>query len=299
MKSLMTGGMRESKEHTVVWSDVEIDVFLALYEFAFTGDYHIPVIGEVGIHLRELLGDTRSAEESESNGESSEVTTENRELPVEAKEEIEETEEVEAGGFAEDPQEELERSTWTASVFRSKKSKKARKKYVEMDDVDELVPSPFSFATEETKNQEPRSSESALWTQFRNLSRTLRGPEKGPSRSYNFNPLFHAKVYCLADEHLIESLKNRSLLHLHRDLSNLKDKPSETPKDDTIVLDLAAFAYCNTVCRRGRTDQLRAVVSSYMAAQGFALQLHEDFKDLLSACGDLGGDMVPLLIPMH
>ncbi|KAI1081876.1 hypothetical protein F5B20DRAFT_36468 [Whalleya microplaca] len=46
LRTLMTGKMREAIDGCAVWEDVEVDDFVGLCEFAYTGDYAVPNIDQ-------------------------------------------------------------------------------------------------------------------------------------------------------------------------------------------------------------------------------------------------------------
>ena len=304
MEALMTNGMRESQERIVEWRDVETDVFVAMYQFAFTGDYDTPSSINNYMSLNKMLGRQVIQEipdeiaggkkEMDSSpvdkGEASSSTFPFSAPPV--REEalgdiLAPAPGPEAPAISDSPQEDPW-DAWGQRPFPCNRTKKKKLKYATAQesifDTDPPIPPP------------PHSDESALWTRFRSLGEEFSVKSRHPDK-YHFNPLFHAKVYCLAESWLIGSLKDCALRHLHEDLCKMKDAPSEATKDDTVLLDLAAFAYANTACRSADgNDKLRAVVSGYIAAQGLGLQLHEDFRPLLNACGELGCDLFHLML---
>lgn len=300
MKALMTNGMRESRENIVVWPEVELDVFVAMYQFALTGKYETPKMDDApyDVHLSKILDRRDEPERSVNGTEEASPERERCSTPVDNEKgkelSADQSTLFSSSGFDQEkpedvvdiPLDDVFDDGWGGCGRPSgkKKTKKNASKYA----------SAWSFDSKD----ETTPSESALWSQFRKLSTDF-PVLKTTFGVHNFNPLFHAKVYCLAESQLMEPLKNCCLRHLHRDLLKTKATPSKTPRDDVVILDLAAFTYMNTARRSASgDDKLRGVVSGYIAAQGFALQLHKDFRSLLDRCGELGCDLFHLMLKL-
>ena len=97
--------------------------------------------------------------------------------------------------------------------------------------------------------------------------------------------LVHARVYVFADYHGITALQTLALRKLHEALYK-----SDANKDnaDTIVT-LARYTYENT--RPDRNDQLRTMISMYVASNYRQLQESYGIDLLVRTVGDFAGDL--------
>lgn len=92
----------------------------------------------------------------------------------------------------------------------------------------------------------------------------------------------HAQVYCFADSHLLEPLKNLALQRLSQTLRKVDCEVADASAT------LTTYVYENT---RSDTDEpLRKVVSQFGTINYTSL-LHGDFEDLISQGGDFTRDV--------
>ena len=260
MNALISNGMKESQEGLVKWPDVELDVFSAMYEFALTKDYGIPQMTQA-----------RSAKNAFKNPGSSQAIA----LPAELDDHG--LEPANTAGSSE-----TEFMSYLNKADRKKSKSKRNPSRYWGDDDDEIQP----------HNPHP---DSLLWTQFEKLSASYPAAKQNDVVE-NFNPLFDAKVYCLAHERLVESLMLCSLRHMHEELSKLKAK-NRTVEEKKAVIEVAEFVYSNTEGRNGTAnDRLRTLISSFVAADQPSLETHKDFWPLLGSCGELSSDLYRLML---
>lgn len=290
IKAALTGGMQESQTYVLEWPDVEFDVFSAMYEFAFTGDYVTPKDHKGQSEYIEALIGPEEASYSFSKLEISKADKPSA---------VRNHKEVQGADYKRHSTDALR----NASSEGMPSSESLRKVNPPNTTPNPEAPRPLSnlFAHEKSKLSTRSARESMLWSTFFSMHHhsKILGAHR---QEYHRNLLFHAKVYCLAESKLIESLKNISLRHLHEDLLEVTGdffntdlfRTSEAPGE---VLELAAFVYLNTYrYSSSGHDMLRRMVSTYIAAQAKELERFEEFRPLLDACAELASDLVHLML---
>lgn len=271
-RALMTGTMREKQEGVAELPAVEPDVFVALYEFASTGDYSVPPPDphDKCSYLVATLKERNDAfaelciQDCEQTAQS--IIKDGISSNVEC--EVPEPEAEERFGSEEEPM----------SKWAPRNKKKSKQHY--------WASGPY----EETEAE--ISPTNRLWQQFKEQE-LLQSYTKRIYSLSDTNIMFHAKLYCLAEEKMIEPLKACCLGHLCNDLLRL-DLGETTIRD---VLDLASLAYTERSRESFNGDDgLRKMVSHYIASQGHNFRASKYFRDVLDAHGELGSDLVHLLL---
>ena len=282
----MTSPMREKEEGVAELPEVEPDVFIALYEFASTDDYSVPppdpndeyrylraILKECKDSFGELCGqEHEQAVESvtlDTEKDSPQCLDERQYLPSDLA--------LEPGAPEEAPPfEEVPQSNWDLGYsLNRKQSKKACRtcgchKKVQVD------------ISQTTK----------LWQQFQE-QQFPRSHSKLTYPSSRPNIMFHAKLYCLAEEKMIEPLKECCLRHMHKDLLRFESGNNTIQE----VLNLASFAYTMRSRQSFKGDDgLRKLVSHYIASQGQTFRASKYFRAVLDAYGELSSDLVYLLL---
>ena len=276
-RALMTGAMRESEERVAELPDVEPNVFIALYEFASTGDY--------------------SAPPPDPNDEHRYLRTN-----------LEECDDLSGEQCGQEQEQAVDSVTTDTEKDNPQCLDEGRCESLapgaEASFVDDLHPYwGYSRKNKQLKNgcficghhtatQADISQTTKLWRQFQELHFPRSHFERAHPSSRP-NVMFHAKLYCLAEEKMIEPLKQCCLGHLHSDLLRF-ELTIETIQE---VLNLACFTY--TMRSRQSSngeDGLRKLVSYYIASQTQIFQVNKYFRAVLDANGELGSDLVYLLL---
>lgn len=104
--------------------------------------------------------------------------------------------------------------------------------------------------------------------------------------SYAKTLIAHAQVYCFADCHLLEPLKELALQLLSQTLRRVDCEFAPASNE---IAELASYVYEHT---RGDTpdEPLRKVVSQF-ATINYTSLLHDDFEDLICQGGDFTRDV--------
>ncbi|KAF2632641.1 hypothetical protein BU25DRAFT_417253 [Macroventuria anomochaeta] len=113
-------------------------------------------------------------------------------------------------------------------------------------------------------------------------------PNTSPTQ--NFAPVFlaHARLYTLADMHMVKPLKDLALYKLHRTLVGFELYPERLGD----VVEIARYAYEHGEDRSedGKIDALRDMVVNYVACEVKVLGKHTEFRNLMDGGGEFAGD---------
>lgn len=273
LRALIESEMREKHERNVEFPDVEPDVFIALYEYASTGDYSCPPAdfsqGHQNLSIAMNFDETILAEPVDAKCNACEVEpaelsydqcyAPNPDFPPT----VEDDAIAENSGFP---------SFGTTPKLLKKNKKKARYQFH------------WHEPLESTKFTDLREDFAQQAFPKREWTLTYTSAEK--------NILFHAKLFCLAEEYLIEPLQDLCLDHLHQDLASLELDCAKAME----ILELASFTYLKRSRQGSRgEDGLRKLVSLYIASHCDVFRQLVHFRSLLDANGEIGSDLVHLL----
>ena len=278
-RALLGSDMREKRDHCVDFPDVETDVFIALYEFAFTGDYSAPPpdsIDEQG-HLNAGF----EADEDDSPGYDQLTVGASREKHIRTRS---------TRGRLEntwDPAKASHRmsreSTEMLRIQTALSGLPTRRLSRDLEDQFYGIEQPVPWYLEDLMSSHRE--------QFYRQSFAM------PKSTLNYNPcetnvMLHARLYCLAEEYLIEPLQDLCLGRLHGYLQYLELTDTTIPG----VLNLAAFAYSMTGRQSFRGENgLRKLVCLYVAAYYMSFWGDKRLHALLDIQGELGSDLLGLL----
>lgn len=108
--------------------------------------------------------------------------------------------------------------------------------------------------------------------------------------SQSFAPVFlaHAKLYALAEMHMVLPLRDLTLHKLHSALAQFQLFPERL----TDIVELARFAYEQGADRAvaGKIDPLRDLVVDFVACEKKALSKDPEFRNLMDGGGEFAGD---------
>ncbi|KAM3068467.1 hypothetical protein ACMFMG_009608 [Clarireedia jacksonii] len=263
LHSMMKGGMLESQVGCTKWGDVSKETFERFVQFAYTGDYSVPV----GVKRKARARTGKKGWEIEN-----EVVNASFGTPIEMDDE---TQPVEV------PPEDSWGLAWTNSI--SKKSKKEKKG-------SSSKKAAFSFKLPTDFNSFCFSHNLSPSNNYVDTCEpsTVFDPE------LNYTSIFlaHAALYILADYRIIDSLKARALYKLHKTLSTFQ--LNESNAED--VVNLARYVYeqeegvDGLVGGDGLVGDLRALVCTYLAMNAKVLALDEEFMELLGKGGQFVKD---------
>ena len=253
------GTMQESGDRVAALENVTLDTFAGFCEYAYTGDYRNPLV----------LADDGDAFGADSVGARGSDVKEGELKPL-SEETLEETLE-EDGGIA---------------GFASKKKKKRQESKCEaVQYYDEYQYNGFG--------RPPRSVPPSTTERLRQSFNEIKYDAHKPEESRPLNLLFHARLYTLAEEKLIEPLQTCCLGHLHRELLHFEVKQDNCQE----FLQLLRFAYS---CRSRQSfcgeDRLRKLVIHYAACNLEKLVVQGEFMALLDCYGEMGSDLIRRLI---
>jgi hypothetical protein len=108
--------------------------------------------------------------------------------------------------------------------------------------------------------------------------------------SQSFAPVFlaHARLYALAEMHMVLPLRDLTLHKLHSALAQFQLFPERL----TDVVELARYAYEQGADRAvaGKIDPLRDMVVGFVACERKALSKDPEFRNLMDGGGEFAGD---------
>ncbi|KAG9205723.1 hypothetical protein G6514_007330 [Epicoccum nigrum] len=108
--------------------------------------------------------------------------------------------------------------------------------------------------------------------------------------SQSFAPVFlaHARLYALAEMHMVLPLRDLTLHKLHHALAQFQLFPERL----TDIVELARFAYEQGADRAvaGKIDPLRDMVVDFVACEKKALSKDPEFRNLMDGGGEFAGD---------
>jgi hypothetical protein len=294
LHNLMRGGMTESQAGCTKWDDVSKKTFERFAQFAYTGDYSVPV------------GERRGPEEwnwEKWKAEANEILentipTKREEAPAE------DIPKKETNGGWND--------LWIPPVKKYKKVKKgSRREEVRLLASPEVIPEDFSAVPPPpslilaSRDKYPERHPFKLSTDFHSLSFSSNlAPRNNyastcepsetfdPELSYTSIFIAHATLYILADYRLIESLRTLALYKLHKSLCTFQLSASNAED----VVKLARYVYAEeggsegSGKEDGMVGELRALVCRYLAMHALVLVLDEGFMELLAEGGQFVKD---------
>ena len=108
-------------------------------------------------------------------------------------------------------------------------------------------------------------------------------PTSNTAASQNFTPVFlaHCRLYVFADKYGVKSLRKLALHKIHRTLLTFELYPQRVQD----LVELVRFAFMDRNTYSGGADELRALVTLYMASRVDKLKGSEPFVDLLEDGG--------------
>ncbi|PQE18968.1 BTB POZ fold protein [Rutstroemia sp. NJR-2017a WRK4] len=295
LHNLMRGGMTESQEGCAKWDDVSKETFERFAQFAYTGDYSVPVGKK-----RERAEGNRKGEDDVDCFLKNPVATKSEE------ESAEDTSESETNpGFG---------SLWGPTLKERKKKQKAfsEKKVTPFPPPGQIsnswnfsaVPPPPSLRPV-PRDKYPERHPFKLSADFHTLSfssnlapRSKYASTCEPSETFdpdlNYTSIFidHATLYILADYRLVDSLKALALYKLHKTLCTFQ-LSADNAED---VVNLAKYVYAEeggsegSGKEDGTVGELRALVCRYLAVHALVMVLDEGFMDLLAEGGQFVKD---------
>ncbi|TGO55326.1 hypothetical protein BOTNAR_0247g00180 [Botryotinia narcissicola] len=272
LEALMRGGMSESQAGCTVWDDVSKETFERFVQFAYTGDYTVPVptyevkrrdrsdsLEEI---LRKLsIEDMKKLKEKSSGGQGVIEPLIEPPLPGVT------PEPAEPALAPPLPYQPLGPEPYLGSrIFKYPE----RTWQLSESDFNQLV-----FPLLALRNNYELTCEPTEW--------------HNPCQDYSNLLISHAALYILGDFRLIDSLKALALNKLHKTLSvfrlsivNLQD-----------VIDLTIYVYAEEGGEEGSNGEigaLRGLVCLYMAINSLALSLDDRFLELLGEGGQFVKD---------
>lgn len=278
----MNGGMRESKDRTVHWPDVDPDTFIRLCEFAHVGDYTPPLcVNKHGPDRKKRPLSTEDAAMSE-------------ETKV-------------ARNFMADYKRAMSKLSGDYKISDQ------RLPPFSENLLDDLFPKTPSGPPPASKETEIPSSKQSSWNRYLRAT-FLKNPPILP-KSIIFSDATHAapegfgpwddfapvlfgqgRLYALADKYGIESLCQIIIYKLYKTLKTLG------PHTGNIigVLEFVRFVYVNTPPGYGeKRDGLRNLVTRYIVSIVVQIGKDKAFRDLLAEGGDFVTDFWDLFWELH
>ena len=117
---------------------------------------------------------------------------------------------------------------------------------------------------------------------------------KMPGKYPNPNFLIHARLYVLAERYDIRKLKSLALRNLHTNLSEYRPYGEVYYRD---IMVLVRYTYENTPSREQHKDELRQLVTCYVADKGSkAIARSKHCLDLIEEVGAFARDLVSELV---
>ena len=247
LNSLINGRMLEGQKRSATLEDVDQGTFIRFCQFAYTGDYAVPVF-----------------ETKEEATTTSEVEVERERYPNPSPDTLDQPIEISPAEAEPEP------VAWGYSP--SKVSKMAKKPFREVR---------LRQSFENSKHPLPASQEQ--------LSRECTPrPNNSPAEDYTTVFLGHASLYVFAEKYGVDSLKALTLHKIHKTL--LTFTLYHTRIGD--IVELVSYAYSpeNTPEHEGRIDELRALVTHYVASEIDTIGKSELFLSLLEEGGSFVRD---------
>ncbi|KAH7078488.1 hypothetical protein FB567DRAFT_136836 [Paraphoma chrysanthemicola] len=250
--------MSEAESKSAELVDIEPDDFVRFLEYAYCGDYTIPLWTlDEGTHVASDVEESPTMEEDPSSQPPDAELVDN---PMEVPEPEPEPVAV--------PEEDL--TGWARLPTRKKLSPRQKRK------------------------MEFRSSfqQRSYLTGVMPHHTILEGykPKANTAANQDFTPVFlaHAHLYSFADMRLIQPLKDLALYKLHRTLLEFQLYHQRVGD----VVELARYAYDHGPSRSdsGVLDGLRQLVVEYMACEVDIIGKHLEFHILLEAGGEFVSD---------
>ncbi|KAI1638676.1 hypothetical protein F4809DRAFT_240424 [Biscogniauxia mediterranea] len=165
--------------------------------------------------------------------------------------------------------------------------------------IDDFFSDSLAYSKKTKKSREttppPRARNSdRTWSQFKSLSYAVPAKPnedpKPPPVPLSEVLLSHARLYVLADYYDIQNLMTLSLQKLHRLLASAD--PGTSWAD--AVVKLVAYSYPNTA---DHGDELRTLLTKYIACKIELLWDKPGFRDLLAGYGELSAAVIGHMIP--
>ncbi|ATZ46449.1 hypothetical protein BCIN_01g10410 [Botrytis cinerea B05.10] len=280
LEALMRGGMTESQAGCTVWDDVSKETFERFVQFAYTGDYSVPVPVFL---LRERV---RSEPVEPLTWASRIKMTESKKIVTERRSAIPSPEPTtpepaESGVIVLDPVS----LNWGSQCIKNAEWRPRREK--------------LSLTARRARYSDLTSVKFAA--DFRNLTFPLLAKRNNhdhtcepndffnPNESYSNVFIGHAALYILGDFRLIEPLKALALYKLHKILC-IFELSDENMED---VINLARYVYAEEGGGEGSSGEigaLRSLVCHYMAMHAFVLSVDDGFMEFLGEGGQFVKD---------
>ncbi|KFY19082.1 hypothetical protein V493_08156 [Pseudogymnoascus sp. VKM F-4281 (FW-2241)] len=256
-----------------IWPDVSKTTFERLAQFAYTGDYTVPVPGLLPI--QHVSADELEAGQNEPSPDTLNGTNVVDKPSFDGDLDVREAVPVEEDSWG--------NMGWGARTTK-KKSKKATREPEPKPELEPVTLPDFP-------------SLSFLIAPHNNHHDTCEpGEHFDPSRYYSDIFLCHAELWTLADTYEIAALKALALFKLHKSLCVFK----VSGRNGSEVITLVRYAYSKEGLGQDRPDDpeegLRGLVARYMAANAFVLSRHVGFMLLLSEGGQFVRDFVRLVV---
>ncbi|CAG8238049.1 unnamed protein product, partial [Penicillium olsonii] len=263
LNALMNGEMVEAKTRHVDWSEVDVDTFVRLCEFAYFRNYTPPrsclIEGRIPLETAKPIKKKRKSKKRRSNVFWDEPLPEPTAAPEPEPEPIFEPVPASAESLDEGPRSEeeicndpeiayKERSVWTGHL---------RDKFTS------------SLVIPDTE---------------KDLSETSFTPPRIAGSWEDFHPVFleQAKLYVLADKYGIESLRRLVICKLHQTLSNFKLYETGVVS----IIEFVRFVYLNTPPNIGsEMDAMRNLVTRYIVSVLGQMGETKCFQELLEDGG--------------
>ena len=117
-------------------------------------------------------------------------------------------------------------------------------------------------------------------------------PNRNSSEDYTEVFLSHARVYVFAEKHDIKQLEALALDELHETLKNFHLYPERTGD----IIELLRYGYANTKESKETVEDLRTILTDYVAIEMDILMTDETFRDLMIEDGGaLLGDFMKVV----
>ena len=261
LRTLVTGSMKEAQSREATWKDVDEDTFARFAQFVYTGDYsptsHTlcgPGIDEANpaVGLREVINSPSPGLAASMEGIQNSDSS-----PI-------------------TPDDLYD--NWGRRMPQKKKSSKRDV----LERVEQKQSQPLSFHD----RVYPLPTCSAYLTKISKARANTSAIE-------DYTPIFlgHARLYTLADEYGVNTLKSVVLYKLHATLCLFT--PYEARYGD--ILELLRFTYDHTPAR-AQLDPLRELVTQYIAQQATPVIDTEQCLSLVAKGGPLARDLFAMLL---
>jgi hypothetical protein len=259
----MTGWGKEKESGVAELEDVDVDNFIRLCQFAYTGDFTVP---------KPSVDVTEQSEEADKK-------------LAEALSKVVESDDEYLGFFP--------RSSKT--IKKGRKGKNVTGWGLEDETLEEQQQRLQQGAAQ---RQQQKFSEQIFCTEFPSttLARSCE-PQTNSSASQNYTPVFvgYASLYALADQYMIESLKSLTLHKLHKTLVDFT-LYAERVSD---ILELVQYTYSNSITHDYGGDQLRSLITEYVVLKIEIIDKSEQFAAVLEEGGPFVRDFWRLYRENH